>query len=65
MKCKIDDWNVFAQSRTTTCCQEEATYEVHDLSGKIISKCCPKHGKETELLIGAANGLVTALVSKN
>lgn len=65
-KCGIDDWNVFTQSRTTARCPEPATTEVHDLSGKVIGKCCPKHAKETELLIQAANSFVTAkFVAKN
>ena len=59
-KCGIDDWSVFTQSRTTANCQEDATYEVRDLSGKAIGKCCPKHGKETEQMIQATNGFVTA-----
>ncbi len=64
-KCGTDDWNIFTQSRTTACCQEPATMEVHDLSGKVIGKSCPKHARELELLMQAANGLVTAIVSKN
>ena len=65
-KCRIDDWNIFTQSRTTTCCKEPATMEVHDLSGKVIGKECPKHAKEFEQLIQAANGFVTGnVVSKN
>jgi len=65
-KCKTDDWNVFTQSRITACCQELATVEVHDLSGQMIGKCCPKHAKELELLMQAANGLATAkIVAKN
>ena len=64
--CGIDDWNVLTQSRTTTCCQELATMEVHDLSGKVIGKCCPKHAKELELLLQAVNSYVGAkFVSKN
>jgi len=65
-KCRIDDWNIVAQSRTTACCQEDATYEVRDISGKVIGKCCPKHGKETEQFIQAVKGFVTAkFIAKN
>jgi len=65
-KCGIDDWNVFAQSRTTACCQELATMEVYDLSGKVIGKCCPKHAKETELLMLGVNAVIGAkIVSGN
>jgi len=65
-KCGIDDWNVLTQSRTTACCQELATMEVHDLSGKVIGKCCPKHAKETEQMILGTNAFVSAkYVSKN
>lgn len=64
-KCGIDDWNITTQSRTTACCQEDATYDVHDLSGKVIGKCCPKHGKELEILMQAANGMVTGIGGKN
>ena len=65
-KCGIDDWNIFTQSRTTACCQELATMEVHDLSGKVIGKSCPKHAKEIEQLIQAANGFITgSVVSRN
>ena len=65
-KCRIDDWNLFTQSRTTHCCQEPATMEVHDLSGKIIGKCCPKHARETELMILGVNAFIGAkYVSKN
>lgn len=64
--CGIDDWNIFTQSRTTACCPEKATMEIHDLSGKVIGKCCPKHAKELELLMQAVNGFVTGkFVGKN
>lgn len=64
-KCKIDDWNIYTQRRTTACCQNPATMEVHDLSGNIIGKCCPYHAKQTEILIQAVNGAVTGQASKN
>lgn len=50
---------------TGFCCQEPATYEVRNLVGKIVGRCCPKHGKEFELLIQGANAYVSALVGKN
>lgn len=46
-------------------CQEPATYEVRGLNGKVIGKCCSKHGKETEQLIQAANGFVSGISNKN
>ena len=58
--CGIDDWNVITRSRTTACCSEEATMPVHNLSGDIIGYACPRHAKETEQLIQAINGYVTA-----
>ena len=60
MICGIDDWNVLTQSRTTARCQELATMEVHDLSGRIIGKACLFHAKETEQMIQAVNGFVGA-----
>lgn len=51
---------------TGFCCQESATYEVHDLSGKVIGKNCPEHGKELEKLILGVNAFIDAkYVSKN
>jgi len=46
-------------------CQEFATYNIHDLMGNVIGKCCPEHGKETEILIQGTNAYVGALVGKN
>lgn len=65
-KCGIDDWSVLTQSRTTPCCHEPATMEVHDLSGRVIGKCCPKHAKETELMVLGVNAFIGAkYISKN
>ena len=58
--CGIDDWNVLTQSRTTACCPEPATMDVHDLSGKVIGKACPFHAKQTEMMMQAVNGWVGA-----
>ena len=59
-ECRIDDWNVLTQSRTTYHCSRLATMEVHDLSGKVIGKSCPFHAKQTEQMLLAVNGLIGA-----
>jgi len=46
-------------------CQEPATYDIHDTSGRVIGRNCPKHGKELEQLVLAANGLVSGIVGRN
>jgi len=64
-KCGIDDWNPITKSRTTSCCQELATMEVHDLSGKVIAKACPFHAKQTELIILGVHGYIRAKYFEN
>lgn len=46
--------------KTGFCCTRQATYEVRNLEGKIIGKCCPEHGKETERLILGVNAFIGA-----
>ena len=68
-KCKIDTWNIFRQCHEDPInifCQNFATMEVHDLSGRIIGKACPYHAKQTEMMSLAVNGIVTAkFVARN
>lgn len=47
-------------------CQDDATYAVHDLTGKVIGYNCEQHGLEFEQLLGYANAYVSnAVLGKN
>lgn len=68
-KCGIDTWNMRERRHEDPInifCQEDATETVYGLDGKPLrGKVCPKHKKDTELLMMAANGLANAMQSVN
>lgn len=79
-KCRIDDWNIFTQSRTTHCCQEPATMPIYSERYKtfswetkewtwrepqIVGYMCPKHAKEFDLLRCTADAIAVNQQSQN
>ncbi len=68
-KCGIDTWDMFKQRHldpVNIFCQEPATETVYGLDGKPLrGKVCIFHKKDTEHLMQAANGLVSAIVGSN
>lgn len=67
--CGIDTWDMRTQRHLDPInifCQELATETVYGLDGKPLrGKVCSFHKKDTELLMQATNGFVTAIQSKN
>lgn len=68
-KCGLDTWDIKTQKHLDPInifCQNPATETVYSLDGKPLrGKVCKYHAKELEILMQAANGLVTGIVSKN
>ena len=68
-RCGIDTWNMSEgryEDPINIFCQEDATEVVYGLDDKPLrGKVCPKHKRDIEILVMVANGLVTAIASKN